>query len=259
MQLTSLLKRRITNQNIENFNSYTLFERKNVNLILDYSAEKYGYCLDLLNGRYQYPYAFTYLNNTYTFQITIDNSQKSINKNKLDRLNHSKDKHIFNHSKHVSNMCYLVGRELNLDKEDLKDLRLAALYHDIGKSKIPKEIINKPGPLTQEEWVTMRKHTILGYEILKNMSEFSRIADYAKYHHERIDGTGYPEGLKADEIPLISRIITVVDAYEAMTSDRPYRSALTKNEAIQELILHSGTQFDKNIVKVFINKVLINK
>jgi HD-GYP domain-containing protein (c-di-GMP phosphodiesterase class II) len=91
------------------------------------------------------------------------------------------------------------------------------------------------------------------------MNEFSRIAEYAKYHHERIDGTGYPEGLKADEIPLISRIISVVDAYEAMTSDRPYRSALTKNEAIQELILHSGTQFDKDIVKVFINKVLINK
>jgi len=257
MQLTSLMKRRISNQNIENFNSYNLFECKNLNYLLDYSADKYGYCLDILNNGYQYPYTFTYFNNTYTFKITIDNSQQSINKNKLDQLNHSKDKHIFNHSKHVSNMCCLVGKELQLSKSELKELRLAGLYHDIGKSKIPKEIINKPGPLTKEEWFIMKKHTLLGYEILSKIEDFIKIAEYAKYHHERIDGKGYPEGLKGDEIPLISRIITVVDAYEAMMSDRPYRSALNKDEAIRELIKHSGTQFDKNIVKVFIDKVLI--
>lgn len=257
MQLTSLIRRRIANQNIENFNSYNLFERKNINYILDLSAEKYGYCLDALNQHYHYPYAFTYFDNTYTFQITIDNSHSSIRKNRLDQLDFSKDTPIFDHSKHVSNLCYLVGKKLRLNKSDLKDLRLAGLYHDIGKSKIPSSIINKPGPLTKEEWVIMKKHTLHGYEILNNTKEFSKIAKYAKYHHERIDGKGYPEGLKGDEIPLISRIITVVDAYEAMISDRPYRSALSKEQAIEELKKHAGTQFDKNIVEVFINKVLI--
>ncbi|MDY0278344.1 MAG: HD domain-containing phosphohydrolase [Acholeplasma sp.] len=105
----------------------------------------------------------------------------------------------------------------------------------------------------------MRNHAILSYKTLLKFPQFNSIALYVKYHHERIDGKGYPEGLKGDEIPFFSRIISVVDAFEAMTSDRPYKKAMTQKEAIAELIKNSGTQFDKNIVKTFINNVLENK
>jgi len=128
--------------------------------------------------------------------------------------------------------------------------------HDIGKITIPDKILYKPGKLNPEEWDIMRKHTINGYNILKSADKYSRLAEYALTHHERIDGKGYPNGLKGDEIPLFSRIIHVADAYEAMTSDRIYRKALKKEEAIKELKRFSGTQFDSDLVDLFVNRVL---
>lgn len=168
-------------------------------------------------------------------------------------LNHGD---IYEHSQKVSYLSFLLGKKLGLNPNELDDLKLASLYHDIGKTKIPGYIINKAGKLSSGEWRIMKSHAYLGYKILCKDNELKRIALYVKHHHERIDGQGYPNGLKGDEIPLISRIISVVDAYDAMTSDRPYRQALAKKEAITELLLNANTQFDQNIVKVFINNVL---
>lgn len=163
---------------------------------------------------------------------------------------------IFEHSKKVSYLSFMLGKKLKLNRDILLNIKLAGLYHDIGKTRIPDQIINKPSHLNMDEWAIMKSHSSLGYEILKSDSHLSKIAEYVKYHHERVDGHGYPNGLVGNQIPLISRIISIVDAYDAMTSDRPYRKALTKDEAIEELIANAGTQFDQEILNVFINNVL---
>lgn len=161
------------------------------------------------------------------------------------------------HSRRVSDYCVRVGHVLGLDDERIDELRLAGMFHDIGKISIPDHIINKPGKLTDEEWTVMRMHPVIGYEILSAAAEYAALAPYARSHHERMDGRGYPDQLKGDEIPLISRIISISDAYEAMTADRPYRKAMDKKAAIEELRAHAGTQFDPALVEIFIERVLL--
>lgn len=160
------------------------------------------------------------------------------------------------HSFHVQKLAKLMGQALNFDKEDMNELYFASLLHDIGKIAIPDAVLNKTGKLTDEEFKIMKTHTEIGYKILKAADGYSDLARYALTHHERMDGKGYPQGLKGNEIPLISRIITICDSYEAMTANRPYRKALTKEAAIDELIKHSGTQFDEKLVKIFIEQVV---
>jgi len=160
------------------------------------------------------------------------------------------------HSERVKNLSIEIGKALNLDEESIKALGTAAMFHDIGKISIPDEILNKPDKLTKEEYEIIKTHTTTGYDILNTADEYSDLAIHASLHHERYDGLGYPNGLKGDQIPLFSRIIAVADAYEAMTSDRPYRKKMSKEKAIQEIIDYSGTQFDPLIAKVFIEDVL---
>ncbi len=160
------------------------------------------------------------------------------------------------HSNRVSYYCRMMGESLNLSKDDVRELEKAGLYHDIGKISIPDSILHKPGKLSDDEWKIMKNHTTTGYQILKTADRYSNIAEYALSHHERIDGKGYPNGLKEGEIPLFSRIISVADTYEAMTSDRPYRSAISQDEAIKELRRCKGTQLDAQIVEMFITNVL---
>jgi len=169
-----------------------------------------------------------------------------------------KEKHIEEriHSDRVSKYCNLMGHKLELSTNERLELELAGRMHDIGKITIPDHILKKPGKLSDNEWEIMKTHTTNGYQILRSADKYSRLADYALTHHERWDGKGYPKGLKEDEIPLYSRIISIADAYEAMTSDRPYRKALSKDIAVNELIRCSGTQFDQNLVNIFIDQVL---
>ncbi len=122
-----------------------------------------------------------------------------------------------------------TGRMLNLMEKDLGELQLLGMLHDIGKIGIDDKILNKPGKLTEEEWVIMKRHPEIGYRIAKASHKLSRIADYILSHHERWDGAGYPKGLKGEDIPLLSRILAVADAYDAMTEDRVYRKAMSKN------------------------------
>jgi diguanylate cyclase (GGDEF)-like protein/PAS domain S-box-containing protein len=163
------------------------------------------------------------------------------------------------HSDRVSQFCALMGEKLQLSQNDQLELRLAGRMHDIGKITIPDHILKKPGKLTDEEWTIMKSHTTNGYQILRSADQYSRLADYALTHHERYDGKGYPQGLKGEDIPLYSRIIAICDTYEAMTADRPYRKALTKEVAIAELKRCAGTQFDPRLVEVFVNEVVSNE
>ena len=164
-----------------------------------------------------------------------------------------KDSHTQEHCERIQSLSMLVGEKMKLSPDRLELLIYAALLHDIGKIGIPNRILNKKGPLTPEEWQEITKHPSAGRAIIEKT--FLRDAGpIIEQHHERYDGTGYPFGLKGDEILVESRIIAVVDAFDAMISDRPYRPAMTNDEAIAELRRCAGSQFDSDVVEVFIDR-----
>lgn len=160
------------------------------------------------------------------------------------------------HSNRVSSICYAIASKMNFDKDEVNKIRMAGLVHDIGKIGIHEDILNKPGKLTAEEREQINTHPEIGWRILSSSSELSELANFILNHHEKWDGTGYPNGTSGDKIPREARIIAVADSYDAMTSERTYRAALTREEAINELRRCSGTQFDAEIVAIFIEKVL---
>lgn len=154
------------------------------------------------------------------------------------------------HSERVSKICRKIGLAMQLDEEIIKELEITGLMHDIGKIAINNDILNKPGKLTETEYDEIKKHPEISYHILKSADVYTRLAEYVLAHHERWDGKGYPRAISGEEIPLVARIITVADAYEAMTGDRPYKRIFTHDQAIEELNRCAGTQFDPDIVKV---------
>ncbi len=157
------------------------------------------------------------------------------------------------HSENVARMAKALAARLSLDESVLNDTYWAGMVHDIGKILIGDEVLNKTERLTEEEYRIIRQHPVWGYETLRASKPLEKIARYVRHHHERWDGKGYPDGLSGEEIPLISRILCVVDAYDAMTSERSYRSALSFEEATAELKKHSGTQFAPEIVTLFLS------
>jgi len=162
------------------------------------------------------------------------------------------------HIKRMRNRAVELGKSLDLDGDKIQELSMLATLHDIGKIALSDIIIFKPGELNPEEWKEIRRHPEIGCQIAQTSSEFKDIAKGILYHHERWDGKGYPKGIKEGNIPLTSRIISIVDAYDAMTNDRPYRKSISKKEAIKELKRNSGFQFDPFLVKRFI-KILEKK
>lgn len=166
-----------------------------------------------------------------------------------------KDEYTAGHSKMVTIYSVQIGERLNMEYNfdiNLERLRVASILHDIGKIGISGSILNKPGRLTEEEYEEIKTHSIKGYNALKEVKNLKEETVIIKYHHERYDGKGYPDGLKGDAIPLGARIVSVADAYDAMTSDRPYRNGMSKEVAIRELIKNRGTQFDPFVVDVFL-------
>lgn len=169
---------------------------------------------------------------------------------------YEKSKREMLHSKRVSELCEDLAVRMNFDIYKVNQIKIAGLMHDIGKMGIDEKILNKPQKLSDEETKEIMRHPEIGYRILSSSNEFSEIAEYVLKHHERWDGKGYPGGFKGEEISIQSRIIAVADAYDAMTSDRPYRKGLSVMDALAELKKYSGTQFDPEVAEIFINMVL---
>jgi len=160
------------------------------------------------------------------------------------------------HSERVSYISECIAKALNLEKEVVEKIRVAGLLHDIGKIGVDENLLNKPDKLSREEWELMKLHSSKGANILSNTMEFHEMAHWIIAHHERVDGQGYPNHLSEEQIPLASRIIAVADAYEAMTTAKPYREALTEEEAVEELRKGAGAHWDTTIVNVFIEQVI---
>lgn len=159
------------------------------------------------------------------------------------------------HSKRLESISHLIGKQLKLSSSEMDNLSLLSYLHDIGKIKITKEILQKNTTLNEEEWAEMKTHSEAGYRIAQSSLELSSIANYILCHHERWDGSGYPNRLRGEEIPLLSRIISIADAYDAMTNDRVYRKALNEKEALNELVSNSGSQFDPKLIDIFIEEL----
>lgn len=156
------------------------------------------------------------------------------------------------HSERMRQLALEAGKALHLTRYDLDDLAILCELHDIGKIGIPGDTLMKPGPLSEAEWALMRTHPRIGHDIVRQIKYLDNVANGILTHHERWDGTGYPAGLRGQDIPTISRLLSIVDAYDAMMNDRPYRPALGHEKAVAELRRGQGTQFDPNLVPVFI-------
>ena len=163
-----------------------------------------------------------------------------------------KDSYTNGHSLRVAKYTKMLAIKLGSNKEEAQKFYNIALLHDIGKIGIPDEILNKPGKLTDEEYETMKSHTYRGYEILKKVKTQKDIADGAQYHHERFDGKGYPARLGGEKIPYVARVISVADAFDAMSSTRPYRKKLPMSFIVEEIKKCSGTQFDPRVASAFL-------
>lgn len=158
------------------------------------------------------------------------------------------------HSQRVQDITCMIAREFGMQEKQLADIRQGALLHDIGKIATPDAILLKAGPLDADEWKIMRQHVVTGYELISKSPDLKDTAELMLCHHEAFDGSGYPNGLKGEQIPLGARIFTLVDAYDAMRSDRPYRKGMTREVAIAEINRHRGRQFDPAVVEVFMRR-----
>ncbi|MFH5836232.1 PAS domain S-box protein [Proteiniclasticum sp. C24MP] len=195
-------------------------------------------------------------NNMYRNKLRYGQTikRKTIDKllNKLNRKNHE----MFQHNREVTEYAEKLGMAMGLKENVIEDLRLAARLHDIGKVMVSKDILQKAGKLTDKEISQIRKHSEIGYQLLKEVDDYKHLAEIVLSHHEWYNGNGYPRKLKGEEIPLLSRIIAVADSYETMTGIRGYRTSITKEEAVAELKSCAGTQFDPVIVDLFVDQVL---
>lgn len=180
-------------------------------------------------------------------RVSLDSALHS-----LAQIAESRDQELSGHSERVARNAVAIGNELGVHKHRLEELWWAGLLHDVGKIGLPESILNKPGPLTEDEKREVQKHPEYGAEIVSPFcSGFPAITDAIRFHHERWDGLGYPSGLSRNQIPLFARIVAVADVFEALTSQRPYRAALTAEQAAIYIRRESGTHFAPDVVKAF--------
>ena len=165
----------------------------------------------------------------------------------------AKDHYTYGHSERVAHLMVEFSRRMNFDQDKVDKIRIISFLHDIGKIGTPENILNKEGPLTKKEYEEMRRHSSRGYKILQPIEFLKDHLENVLYHHERFDGKGYPEGLAGFTIPVEARMLAIVDAYDAMTTTRPYRQRLSMRKAISELKENAGTQFDPKLVQVFLD------
>lgn len=197
---------------------------------------------------------FMYKRKYYENQSAQSNTVKLIMQTLFEKSKRERD-----HSERVGLMCEAIAQKMNLAKQEVTRIKTAGFLHDIGKIGIDEEILNKKGKLNEKEWEIIKTHTAKSARILEHTVEYKDLAKIVLSHHERYDGTGYPYGLKGEQIPIEARIIAIADTYDAMTQNRTYRKIVSKDIAIKEIDRCAGTQFDPNIVAVFIKNVLIDK
>lgn len=189
--------------------------------------------------------------------VTLGDADVQVGLHEAIRLQQKHDPYTRRHSQRAKRIAMRTAEKLGMSRQEAMLVGLAAMLHDLGKIAVPPEILHKPGPLTDEEWRVMRLHPVHGARIVGQVESLRVVTPFILHHHERFDGAvtgkhrGYPAGLKGDEIPLGARIIAVVDAFDAMTSDRVYRKGMPADEALAELRRHSGTQFDPQVVDAF--------
>ncbi len=167
-----------------------------------------------------------------------------------------RDKETEGHSRRVESLTVEVAKKFGFGSEELVHIRRGVLLHDIGKMGVPDQILHKPGPLDENEWVIMKQHPVFAYDMLKSIDYLVPSLIIPHYHHERWNGSGYPDGLKGEKIPLEARIFAVVDAWDALTSDRPYRKAWTQEETREYLRQQAGKEFDPQVIKVFLETIM---
>ena len=216
-------------------------------LLLVYAFDKYDYAIVLL-------FFAPLLLARYFFKLYFDSQRSS--QETIEALNEAlfvRDAYTAGHTTRVEEYAILLAKATNYTAKDLETLTRAAKLHDIGKIGVPDGILNKPGKLTQEEYFQIRDHAAMGHKILSNVDSLKKVAEVVRHHHERPDGKGYPDGLKDNEIPRDSAILAIADTFDAMTSDRPYRKALSKEQALAELEKYKGTQFNQFLAEVFIS------
>ena len=167
----------------------------------------------------------------------------------------ARDAYTMHHDEHVADLMFELANELNLPGDEAITAYFLGLIHDVGKIGIPEAILNKPGKLTASEFEKIKTHPAIGYQIIREIPNFNELATIVKYHHERYDGKGYPEGLGGKNIPLFSRMLAVCDSFDAMVSTRCYKDSMDKKDALQELLDCKGSQFDPKIAQTFINLI----
>lgn len=207
-------------------------------------------------------------NRVEVYASVLDDMMKEISENETDVVTsiktlisviNAKDRYTYGHSERVVMLSRMMADALELNEREKKNLVYGAYMHDIGKINIPVEILNKKMPLTNDEWEILKQHSVQGAEIIRNVESLKNIIPLIKHHHEKYNGTGYPSGLKGEEIPYLARVLTVIDSFDAMTSNRPYNKHKTYEEGFMELRKYSGIQFDPDLVEVFIKTVKEHK
>lgn len=190
----------------------------------------------------------------YSFQLYLDMRETHINTvAALTSAIDASDPFTHGHSHRVSRYALRIAREMGMTSKDLETLEYAALLHDIGKIAIQNDVLLKVGPLTDEEWKALRSHPDIGADIVEQLKFLREAVEVIRHHHERPDGSGYPLGLRGDQIPAMAKILNVVDAFDAMTSDRPYRPALPIERVMDELITYRGRQFDEKVTDLLLD------
>jgi len=227
------------------------FELKKADVVIEKAFGKFE--LRWLKDRYQYHLEELVAERTAELDKAleeVENSYRSTLKALVQALE-TRDFETHGHSERVVTFSLRLGYELGLEKEALRDLELGALLHDIGKIGVPDAVLRKPAKLNEEEWAKMKLHPQHGQKILRNIPFLEGAGRIVAQHHERWDGDGYPFGLRGEEIDIGARIFAVVDAFDAMVSDRVYRKGCSYQDAVEELERHAGTQFDPLIVEAF--------
>ena len=193
---------------------------------------------------------------TYRRKLMIEKSFRSSVINALLATLAAKSEETEEHAERLQHYCGLIGKILGISTKELDEMSLFAMLHDIGKVGINDAILQKPGALSDEEWLEMKKHPEIGFRIAQNNVDLAPISEYILSHHERWDGSGYPRGLSGEEIPVLARILAVVDAFDAMTNDRIYSNPISREAAAEEILRCAGTQFDPVIARLFVEQVL---